>query len=151
MGLSGSRPGCGPRWVRRWAGLVAAPLVALLAGGCGTGSTTAVPTQAPSRGGTCVARSVTPTTCFHVVAATRSGLGGPVLSTWVGRTLQASGALLRYDLHDCSLPGEDGSELVCTFWPGAPAPVMANLVQRLDDAHLFETVQLAPPTGGRSG
>ena len=139
------------RW-QRLAGAGGVALIALLIGGCSANSTTPAVIAIPARDGTCFARSVTPATCDHIVAATRSGLPDSELSRWVRRTFGTPGALNRYDLHDCSLPGVGAVGLLCTFWPGAPTSVITDLVRRLDDAHLFRSVQIASPGNApRSG
>ena len=131
------------RW--RWSGAGGIALVALLAGGCSSGSATPAPVTVPARDGTCVARTVIPATCFHVTATVHPGVSETALSRWVGRNLGSPGALDRYDLHDCALPSTGGVGLVCTFWPGAPGPLEDDLVQRLDGAHLFTSVGIAAP------
>jgi len=129
------------RW--RLTGIFGVGLAALLAAGCSGSSTTpAAGFVVPARDGTCVAHSVSPSTCYHVVATNRAGV--TQVSEYVGRSFGSTAALNRFDLHDCALSTSGSPGLVCTFWPGAPRTVMLDLVHQLSGSHLFASTELLP-------
>ena len=130
------------RW--RLTGIFGVGLAALLAAGCSSSSTTPAGFVVPARDGTCVAHSVSPSTCYHVVATSRTGTTQAQVSDYVGRSFGSTAALNRFDLHDCAQSTSGSSGVVCTFWPGAPRTVMLDLVHQLSGSHLFASTELQP-------